>query len=70
MDRLAPAVLVAVLGWLWRINSYDQWGVELGKQLATRTEAVLDGREPPSASTDASTADLIRRVRAIVAARG
>jgi len=60
----------AVLGWLWRINSYDQWGVELGKQLATRTEAVLDGREPPGASTDASTADLIRRVRAHMAARG
>ncbi len=28
----------ATLGWLWRINSYDQWGVELGKQLATLTE--------------------------------
>jgi glucose-6-phosphate isomerase len=59
----------AVLGWLWRINSYDQWGVELGKQLATRTEAMLDGRETPPSTMDASTADLIRRVRALLAAR-
>ena len=59
----------AVLGWLWRINSYDQWGVELGKTLAARAEALIDGREQPSADLDASTADLVHRIRRVLAAR-
>jgi glucose-6-phosphate isomerase len=59
----------AVLGWLWRINSYDQWGVELGKQLATRTEAMLAGRTQIPKETDPSTADLVRRVATLLAAR-
>ena len=59
----------ATLGWLWRINSYDQWGVELGKQLATSTEEVLAGRAEPQTDTDPSTSDLIARVRALLAAR-
>jgi len=60
----------ATLGWLWRINSFDQWGVELGKQLATRTEAVLTGEIPPADDTDPSTLDMIARVRALMAGRG
>jgi glucose-6-phosphate isomerase len=60
----------ATLGWLWRVNSYDQWGVELGKQLATRAEALLHGEQRPGDDTDASTADLLRRVVEQLASRG
>jgi len=60
----------ATLGWLWRINSYDQWGVELGKRLASRTEPLLAGDAEPGPQTDPSTADLIARVRALLADRG
>jgi glucose-6-phosphate isomerase len=59
----------AVLGWLWRINSFDQWGVELGKQLATKTEAVLAGTAPVPQATDVSTRDLVARVAAALGAR-
>ena len=77
MRRLEPATFgalialyehkTAVLGWLWRINSFDQWGVELGKVLATRAEAMIDGSAPVSPALDPSTADLMGRVRAILA---
>jgi len=59
----------ATLGWLWRINSFDQWGVELGKQLATRTQAILAGEAAPAEGTDPSTLDLIARVRAMLSRR-
>ena len=48
-------------GVLWNINSFDQWGVELGKSLATRVLKELDGGEP--AAHDPSTADLIARLK-------
>jgi glucose-6-phosphate isomerase len=52
---------VFVQGALWNVNSFDQWGVELGKQLAGRILEDLE-RGAPSAEHDASTVGLIRRV--------
>lgn len=52
---------VFVQGAIWGVNSYDQWGVELGKELAmTLIPAVRDGAEVES---DASTRGLIERMR-------
>ena len=52
-------------GVLWGINSFDQWGVELGKELATRLSDDLTGAPPPDpAAYDGSTAGLLRRARA------
>ena len=50
-----------VEGAIWRINSFDQWGVELGKVLA---KAVLKDADAgaPSAGLDPSTADLLKRL--------
>jgi glucose-6-phosphate isomerase len=71
-DRLTPETLgalvalyehqVLVAGTVWGINSFDQWGVELGKTLALRIvpELVEPAREP---SHDSSTNALIRRYR-------
>jgi len=51
-----------VQGVLWNINSFDQWGVELGKTLASRIlDELYDG--PPTAHHDSSTAALIARIR-------
>ncbi|MBM4354835.1 MAG: glucose-6-phosphate isomerase, partial [Deltaproteobacteria bacterium] len=50
-------------GAIWNINSYDQFGVELGKQLANRILPELEGTVPVSPDHDASTAGLIRRCR-------
>lgn len=51
-------------GIMWRVNSFDQWGVELGKQLAHQLEQELDPTQPLSSSAhDPATAGLIRRVR-------
>ena len=52
---------VLVQGALWQVNSFDQWGVELGKQLAGRILEVLE-RGAPHMEQDASTAGLIRQV--------
>ncbi|MBL9125246.1 MAG: glucose-6-phosphate isomerase [Planctomycetaceae bacterium] len=71
--RLTPAVLgrlvalyehmVFVQGAIWNIDSFDQWGVELGKVLAQRIIPELEApREPPLAH-DSSTNNLIRRAR-------
>ncbi|XP_022655065.1 glucose-6-phosphate isomerase-like isoform X1 [Varroa jacobsoni] len=49
---------IFVQGVIWNINSYDQWGVELGKQLAKRIELELNGKDPVS-SHDPSTNQLI-----------
>ena len=49
---------VFVQGVIWGINSFDQWGVELGKQLASRVLPVLNG-EAPKDDLDASTRGLI-----------
>jgi glucose-6-phosphate isomerase len=72
MDRLTPQALGALValyehktfveGVLWGINSFDQWGVELGKTLAARVLVELEGG--PAAPHDPSTAALIGRLRA------
>jgi glucose-6-phosphate isomerase len=72
-ERLTPAVLgalvalyehkVFVQGAIWRVNSFDQWGVELGKALATRIVPELTAREEPRLTHDSSTNALIRRFR-------
>jgi glucose-6-phosphate isomerase len=51
-------VMAAVLG----INAFDQWGVELGKELATALEPVVAGRAQPPASLDGSTAGLLAQL--------
>ena len=55
---------VAVQGWLWGVNSFDQWGVELGKVLA---RGILPDLAPgaPAGAHDPSTAALIKRFRAL-----
>ena len=73
-DRLTPRVLgtlialyehkVFVQGTIWGIDSFDQWGVELGKVLAGRIASELLGAEEPVADLhDPSTTRLIGRVR-------
>ena len=52
-------------GTVWSINSFDQWGVELGKVLATRIIPELESREEPDLGHDSSTNALIRRYRAM-----
>ncbi|ATG55301.1 glucose-6-phosphate isomerase [Brachybacterium ginsengisoli] len=68
--KLTPAVLgqlvalyehiTFVQGVVWGINSFDQWGVELGKQLAKGLAGAVAGDEQAIAAEDASTAALIR----------
>lgn len=50
-------------GVIWNINSFDQWGVELGKVLAQRIAGELDARAEPTLAHDSSTNTLIRRYR-------
>lgn len=52
---------VFVEGTLFNINSFDQWGVELGKELATGLLPVVEGKES-AANRDASTAGLVRHI--------
>ena len=47
---------------IWGVNSFDQWGVELGKQLAGKIQAELESDEPVD-SHDASTNGLIARYK-------
>jgi glucose-6-phosphate isomerase len=54
---------VFVQGTIWRVNSFDQWGVELGKALAGRIAPELDAQMEPPLSHDSSTTALIRRYR-------
>ena len=54
---------VFVQGTIWRVNSFDQWGVELGKALAGRIMPELESREEPPLGHDGSTNALIRRYR-------
>lgn len=73
-DRLTPYVLgqlialyehkVFVQGVIWNIFSFDQWGVELGKQLAGKILPELDGSSTAPLQHDASTNQLIERFRA------
>jgi glucose-6-phosphate isomerase len=52
-------------GTVWGINSFDQWGVELGKKLALAIIPQLDAPEEPTLSHDSSTNALIRRYRSL-----
>lgn len=71
-DRLTPSVLgqlialyehkVFVQGAVWNIDSFDQWGVELGKVLAKKIEPVLTDGEG-AGQLDSSTAALVRAYR-------
>ena len=54
---------VFVQGTIWGINSFDQWGVELGKQLAVRIEPELTSAAPAPPAHDSSTQALIARYR-------
>ncbi|CAJ1494520.1 glucose-6-phosphate isomerase [[Mycobacterium] kokjensenii] len=71
--RLTPSVLgqlialyehqVFTAGVVWGIDSFDQWGVELGKTQAKALLPVLTDDAPPAAQTDSSTDALVRRYR-------
>lgn len=50
-------------GAVWNIDSFDQWGVELGKVLANRIVPELENKEEPTLSHDSSTNNLIRKYR-------
>ena len=73
-DRLTPESLgklialyehiVFTQGTIWNINSFDQWGVELGKVLAQRIIPELEAETEPALGHDSSTNNLIRRYRA------
>jgi glucose-6-phosphate isomerase len=73
MDRLTPAALgklvalyehcVFTQGTIWDIDSFDQWGVELGKVLAQRIIPELESKTDPKLDHDSSTVALIRRYR-------
>jgi len=72
-ERLTPETLgklvalyehsVFTQGVIWNIDSFDQWGVELGKALAQRIIPELEGKVPPRLKHDSSTNNLIRRYR-------
>ena len=74
-DRLTPhslGTLVALYehsvftqGAVWGIDSFDQWGVELGKELARRIVPELTSRDEPELEHDSSTNGLIRRYRSL-----
>jgi glucose-6-phosphate isomerase len=73
-DRLTPRTLGALIalyehavftqGVIWNVDSFDQWGVELGKVLATRIVPELTAQDETLLAHDASTNALIRRYRA------
>ena len=72
-EKLTPATLgrlislyemsVFTQGVIWNINSFDQWGVELGKALAQRIIPELEAAGEPDLKHDSSTNSLIRRYR-------
>jgi glucose-6-phosphate isomerase len=74
-DVLTPRLLGALValyehstftqGAVWGINPFDQWGVELGKALASRIAPQLDSVDEPELHHDSSTNALIRRYRAL-----
>jgi glucose-6-phosphate isomerase len=75
MDRLTPAALgklialyehsVFTQGAIWNVDSFDQWGVELGKVLAQRIIPELESPAEPKLKHDSSTNTLIRRYRTL-----
>ena len=72
-ERLTPEILgnlvalyehiVFTQGVIWNLDSFDQWGVELGKVLAQRIIPELESKTPPRLKHDASTNNLIRHYR-------
>jgi glucose-6-phosphate isomerase len=72
-DELTPSALgklvalyehcVFTQGTIWQVNSFDQWGVELGKALAQRIIPELESETEPKLAHDSSTNNLIRRYR-------
>ena len=72
-DRLTPETLgnlvalyehnVYTQGVIWNVNSFDQWGVELGKALAQTIIPELESAATPRLKHDSSTNNLIRRYR-------
>jgi glucose-6-phosphate isomerase len=72
-DRLTPEILgklvalyehsVFTQGTIWQINSFDQWGVELGKVLAQHIVPELESQTDPKLNHDSSTNNLISRYR-------
>ncbi|GIF63530.1 glucose-6-phosphate isomerase [Asanoa ishikariensis] len=74
-ERLTPRVLGALValyehsvftqGTIWGIDSFDQWGVELGKVLAAKIIPELTGAAAPNPEHDSSTRELIRRYLAL-----
>jgi glucose-6-phosphate isomerase len=72
-DRLTPKILgnlvalyehsVFTQGAIWNIDSFDQWGFELGKVLAPRIVPELEEKTAPKLKHDSSTNNLIRRYR-------
>lgn len=73
LDELTPQTLgsliamyehkVFVLGHWWGLNAYDQWGVDLGKQLARQISAVLDAEASDLAEFDPATRALIQEIQ-------
>jgi glucose-6-phosphate isomerase len=80
VDELSPRTLGSLVALyehavftqaaLWDIDAFDQWGVELGKQLAGVIAPELESDEEPELDHDASTSSLIRRYRAMRHAAG
>ena len=78
LDRLTPRSLGALIalyehsvfvqGTIWNVDSFDQWGVELGKVLAKKVAAELTAADETALAHDSSTNNLIRRYRAARAA--
>jgi len=72
-DKLTPELLGSLIalyehavftqGTIWSIDSFDQWGVELGKVLATKILGELESPTEPPVAHDTSTTNLIRRYR-------
>src|SRR3989454_6058006 len=72
-ERLTPETLgklvalyehsVFTQGVIWDVDSFDQWGVELGKQLAQRIIPEIESKSEPTLRHDSSTNNLIRRYR-------
>jgi glucose-6-phosphate isomerase len=62
--------IVFTQGTIWNIDSFDQWGVELGKALAQRIIPELDGNSEATLAHDSSTNNLIRRYRKLKEADG